>query len=126
MNNKITSRKILIADDEPSIRHLVSSMLSGKNTVLTAENGQQALDKIKVQRPDIVLLDIMMPKVDGYSTCAAIKKDPATSNIPVIMLTGVGHDLNRMLAEQMGANAYLTKPFNSSELIALIDKFIKL
>ena len=122
MNNKITSRTILIADDEPSIRHLVSSMLSGKNTVLTAENGQQALEKIKVQRPDIILLDIMMPKADGYSTCAAIKKDPATKNIPVIMLTGVGHDLNRILAEQMGANAYITKPFNTAELMATIDR----
>ena len=76
------------------------------------------------EKPDLVLMDIMMPNVDGYTACHMIKKDPLTANIPVVMLTGLNYDLNVRFAEGFGANGYLTKPFNPQELLDKIGQFI--
>ncbi len=70
-------------------------------------------------------MDILMPKVDGYSACSIIKTDQATGGIPVVMLTGVGYELNKMLAKEMGADGYLIKPFKLKDLLDIIDQFLK-
>ena len=124
MNKTSTKKTLIIADDEPTIRLLVSSILGKSYNVLTADNGQEVLDTVSQNKPDLILMDIMMPTMDGYSACASLKKDPRTADIPVVMLTGVGHELNKVLAEQMGADGYITKPFNSQDLKDMVKKHL--
>ena len=117
-------KTLIIADDESTIRLLVSNMLGKSYNILTAANGQEALDVVGQNRPDLILMDIMMPKVDGNTACSTIKRNQATSHIPIIMLTGVGFDLNRKLALMMGADSYLTKPFSLNELLLHVRQFL--
>ena len=118
-------KKILVADDEPSIRLTVTRMLDKDYIVLEATNGEEAVDIAKGQRPDLILMDLMMPKMDGYTACSKIKADQATKVIPVIMLTAVGHEFNRKFAMEMGADGYITKPFSSQDLLHTIGQFLK-
>ncbi len=122
--SQTTRMKILIADDEPSIRLLVNDMLGKDYTILEANNGAEAIDVINLQRPDLILMDIMMPYVDGYTACSRIKTDEATKGIPVIMLTGVGHELNKKLSQEVGADGYITKPFRLTELREKIGELL--
>ncbi len=117
-------RKILIADDESGIRLLVRSMLAKDYTVLGATDGRQAIDIAREQKPDLILMDIMMPDIDGYTACLAIKSDPATEAIPVVMLTGVGHELNKKLSQRFGADDYITKPFRLQELLDVVNRLL--
>jgi CheY-like chemotaxis protein len=119
------SKKVLIVDDEMTVRRLVKRLLSKEYNVIEAENGIEAIDIAKNQKPDLILMDMMMPKMDGLSACYAIKKDVATSQIPVVMLSAITHDLNKRLSENvMGANGYITKPFNPVELISTIRSLL--
>ena len=122
--NQTDKKKILIVDDEPNVRRLVRTILSKDFIVLEAEDGKQAIDITCTQKPDLILMDIMMPRVDGYTACSAIKNDPTTKSIPVLMLTAVGFELNVKLSQQMGADAYITKPFNSQALLDKIAQFL--
>jgi CheY-like chemotaxis protein len=120
MDEKV-SKKVLIVDDEMTVRRLVKRLLSKEYTVIEAENGVEAIDVAKNQKPDLILMDMMMPKMDGLSACYAIKQEISTRQIPVVMLTAITHDLNKRLSENvMGANGYITKPFNAVELISTI------
>jgi CheY-like chemotaxis protein len=110
-------QKILVADDELYIRLLVKDILEPEFTVLEASNGEEAVNITYTEHPDLVLMDILMPKLDGYTACYAIKNNEQTKDIPVVMLTGVGHELNRQLSQEMGAAAYITKPFNPEDLL---------
>ncbi len=110
-------KKILIADDETNIRLLVSGMLSQDYIIIAATDGEEAIASARKQKPDLILMDIMMPRMDGYAACSVLKADPATKAIPVVMLTGVGHDLNKKLAKEVGADGYITKPFSREELL---------
>jgi len=123
--NQAHKMRILIADDEPNIRSLVSSMLGKDYVVLEASDGEEALNIARRQKPDLVLMDIMMPKVDGYSTCSIIKTDQATKGIPVVMLTAIGYELNKELAKKIGADGYITKPFSLQDLLDTIGQFLK-
>jgi len=114
MDNK---RKVVVADDELYIRLLVKDILEPEFVVLEASNGEEAVRLTRTQQPDLVLMDILMPKLDGYTACYAIKTDDLTKEIPVVMLTGVGHELNRQLSQEMGATGYITKPFNPADLL---------
>jgi diguanylate cyclase len=113
-------RRILVADDEPGIRAVVARMLDQDYVVLEATNGQEAVDIAGRERPDAILMDLMMPEVDGYTACSRIKADQATKAIPVIILTAVGHDFNRKYATEMGADGYITKPFTRQVLVDAI------
>ena len=124
MNKESTKKTLIIGDDEPTIRLLVSSILGKSYNILTAADGQEVLDIVRQNKPDLILMDIMMPTMDGYSACASLKKDPRTADIPVVMLTGVGHELNKVLAEQMGADGYITKPFNSQDLKDTVNRVL--
>jgi len=110
-------QKILIVDDEPGVRLLVSRILEKEYTVLEAADGEEAIDIAKEQQPALILMDLMMPKMDGYAACLRIKAEQATKGIPVIMLTGIGHELNKRFAEEMGADGYITKPFTRESLL---------
>jgi len=117
-------KKILIADDETGIRLTVGRILDKDYVVLEATNGEEAVEIAKVQKPDLILMDLIMPKMDGYAACSQIKADEATKGIPVVILTAVGHELNKKFATEMGAEGYITKPFNIQELIDVITPLL--
>ena len=104
------------------MRRLSRTILSKKFDVVEAEDGKQAIEIANTQNPDVILMDMMMPKMDGLTACHAIKNDPATKSIPVIMVTAIGFELNIKLSQQMGANAYVTKPFAPKDLFDKIDQ----
>ena len=114
-------KRILVVDDEPNIRLLLTRMLSNDYTILEATDGQEAIDLAREVKPDLILMDLMMPRMDGYTACSVIKTDPTTRGIPVVMLTVVGFELNKQLAEKVGANGYITKPFALSDIIKTIS-----
>jgi CheY-like chemotaxis protein len=115
-------KKVLIVDDEPNVRRLSHTILSKTFEVFEAEDGRQAIEIANAQKPDIILMDMMMPKMDGLTACHVIKTDPATKYIPVIMVTAIGFELNIKLSQQMGATGYVTKPFSSQDLLAKINQ----
>ncbi len=116
--------KVLIADDEPEIRLMVNRMLGKEYLILEAANGREAVNVARLQKPNLILMDIMMPDMDGYSSCSAIKGDPDTKDIPVVMLTGIEHELNVRLSMEMGADGYITKPFSLEELLETVNRFM--
>lgn len=124
MEDMMDRRKILIADDEPTIRSLVCNILGKDYIVIEAGDGEEAIDVVLRQKPDLVLMDIMMPKMDGYTACNKIKKDPVSKATPIIMITAVGYELNKKLAEEVGADGYITKPFASQELLETITRIL--
>ena len=117
-------KKILIADDEGTVRLLVEKMLDKDYIVLEATNGEEAVKIAKAQQPDLILMDLIMPKMDGYAACSEIKADQSTKGIPVVILTAVGHELNKKFATEMGAAGYVTKPFNIQDLINVISPLL--
>jgi len=117
-------RKILVVDDEPNVRKLLHTLLKKNFTVLEAEDGSQAVEIAGVEKPDLILMDIMMPKMDGYTSCYALKSEPATRSIPIIMLTAIDLRLNLQLSKEIGADGYITKPFNSKDLLDNITQVL--
>jgi CheY-like chemotaxis protein len=122
--NPNDKRKILVVDDEPNVRKLLRTLLKKKFTVLEAEDGSQAVNMASTEKPDLILMDIMMPKMDGYSSCYALKSKPATRSIPIIMLTAIDLRLNLQLSREIGADGYITKPFNSRDLLDNITQVL--
>jgi two-component system alkaline phosphatase synthesis response regulator PhoP len=117
-------KRILIADDEAGIRLTIGRMLDKDYVVLEATNGEEAVEIAKGQKPDLILMDLIMPKMDGYAACSEIKADQATKGIPVVILTAVGHEFNKKFAMEMGAQGYVTKPFNVQQLIDVITPLL--
>jgi len=122
--SQFCANKILIADDEPSVRLLVKRFLSENYTVLEASNGEEAVSITRTEKPDLILMDILMPKMDGYTACHIIKTDELTKDIPVVMLTAVAYKLNKQLGKALYADGYITKPFSSQDLIDTISQFL--
>jgi CheY-like chemotaxis protein len=118
-------KTILIVEDEPKNMTLTRDLLkiSGYETI-EARDGKEGVEKAKSTKPNLILMDIMMPKMDGYAACTAIKADQSTRHIPVVMLTAVGYDLNKKLAKQMGADGYVTKPFSRQQLLDAITPLL--
>jgi len=118
--------KIVAADDEADIRTVLQKGLEmSGHSVISAVDGEDALQKIKEEKPDLVILDIRMPKLDGIQTLQIIKKDPATRKLPVIMLTGNATDEDMLKGYKYGADYYITKPFKLQTVlngIALLFK----
>lgn len=121
----MSDTRILIADDEPDIRLMVSRMLGGDYIVLEAADGEEAVRTARQHKPDLILMDIMMPEKDGYSACHSIKSDPDTRSIPVIMVTGIDHQLNVKFSDEMGADGYITKPFSLDELMNVVARYAR-
>jgi two-component system alkaline phosphatase synthesis response regulator PhoP len=121
-----TRSKILIVDDEiDTLLPLKISLEVENYHVLGASNGFEALELAKTNIPDLILLDIMMPGMDGYEVCARLKKDPVTRNIPVIMLTAKDAVREKVKGLDIGADDYVTKPFNINELKARIKSVMR-
>jgi len=118
-------KTILLADDSITIQKVVELTFSdGEYRVLCVSNGAQALRKIAEVRPDIALLDVIMPEKSGYEVCEAMKADPATAGIPVLLLTGTFEPFDRQRADSAGAEGHLAKPFESHTLVARVDELI--
>jgi CheY-like chemotaxis protein len=117
---------VLIIDDAVHIRRLVSRMLEQAGfSTLQAADGLEGLQLLKEQKPDVVTCDISMPLMDGYQFLAAAKEAPETRYIPIIVVTAIGQEEEVTKASEMGADAYLTKPFSSSHLIETIQVQLK-
>jgi two-component system alkaline phosphatase synthesis response regulator PhoP len=115
---EVNKKKILVVDDEPGVRLLVRKMLSKDYAVFEAQDGEEAVNTARNEKPDVILMDIMMPRMDGLMACYTIKTNLATKEIPVIMLTAVGYDLDKKLSQDvMGADGYITKPFTRESLL---------
>ncbi|MEO8616379.1 MAG: response regulator [Luteolibacter sp.] len=116
--------RLVIAEDSPHMLRLLEMTLrKAGHTWTSCAAGDTALAAVQSQRPDAVVLDIIMPGMDGLDVLSALKADPATAGIPVIMLTARGQNLTRQQAEESGASAFLTKPFSPTELLATIASF---
>jgi two-component system alkaline phosphatase synthesis response regulator PhoP len=120
MEEVTAKKKVLIVDDEPNVRRLSRTILINKFEIIEAEDGRQALEQVAAKKPDVILMDLMMPKMDGLTACHIIKNDPLTKAIPIIMVTAIGFELNIRLSQQMGANGYVTKPFLPQQLLEKI------
>ncbi len=122
--------KILIADDEPEMVILLEQIfeeLEDKGVkLLTAGNGLQALEAIKTEKPELVLLDFMMPGMDGFGVCNIIKNELGMKDVYVLMLTADGQELNKHTSKDVGADYFMTKPFDPDELIKKVSKVIDL
>lgn len=120
------SRTVLIVDDEPNIVLSLKFLISQQGyEVRTAGSGEEALQSLREKIPDLVLLDIMMPKPDGYEVCQTIRSTPEWKDIPVIMLTAKGRDVERQKGYAMGADDYLTKPFATHELVTKVRAMLE-
>jgi two-component system alkaline phosphatase synthesis response regulator PhoP len=117
--------KILVVDDEIYIVHILDFSLGMEGyEVVTALDGEQALQKVKTEQPDLIVLDIMMPKLDGYETCKQLKSDPATKHIPVILLSAKGRNVDQRLGFDVGADDYITKPFSPRKLVERVNALL--
>ena len=119
-------RKILIVDDEPSGIVLLKGMLSKQYKYLGATDGLTALELALKHRPDLILLDVGMPDMDGYEVCLALKENPATASIPVIFLTTPAESEDMAKGFNLGAVDYITKPFRAPELNARVNTHLQL
>jgi two-component system alkaline phosphatase synthesis response regulator PhoP len=119
-----TKKKVLIVDDEQSIRRVISEILKKDYDLVEAQNGKDAVYLARNQKPDVIVMDMIMPIMDGITACDQIRKEETTANIPIIMLTAIDHYLNRNIAENVGIDVYLTKPFNQHELLRTINLLI--
>jgi len=115
--------KLLIADDEPAVRALVHATLEGDDyVILEAGDGEEALEAARAEHPALVLLDIMMPRLDGLEVCRRLKADPDTSGIVIVMLTAQAQDRDRDRGLAAGADDYFTKPFSPLALLNLVEQ----
>ncbi len=121
---------ILIVDDEPHIRLLLEQSLEDLEElgvdIVTSDNGQEALEIIQKDKPNIVFLDVMMPKMNGFEVCDTIKNKLKLSEIFIIMLTAKGQEVDKLKGEEVGADIYMTKPFNPDEVAERAKRILKL
>lgn len=118
--------KILVVDDEPEAIELVEFNLkqAGFN-VLTAMDGAEALKKARAQVPSLIILDLMLPEVDGLEVCKMLRRDPATTAVPIIMLTAKAAEIDRVLGLELGADDYIIKPFSPRELVLRVKRILQ-
>jgi len=121
----VNKKKILIVEDEESLLKLESILLISKGfEVKGVSNGRAALEAVAEEQPDLILLDIMLPEIDGFEVCRRIKSEPATRHIPVVMLTAKKSREDMVRGEKVGADWYITKPFKSAMVIETIQRFL--
>jgi two-component system alkaline phosphatase synthesis response regulator PhoP len=114
--------KILIVDDEPHLRTLIQQTLEELEDegvdLITATNGEEALESIRQEQPNLVFLDVMMPKKNGFDVCNAVKNELGLKNVHVVLLTAKGQEFDRQRGQEVGADMYMTKPFDPDALVA--------
>jgi two-component system alkaline phosphatase synthesis response regulator PhoP/two-component system response regulator VicR len=122
----MANRRILVVDDERHIVRLVQVNLERAGyEVLTAYDGIEAMEKVKTESPDMVVLDVMMPRMDGFEVLKNLQADPRYQNIPVIMLTAKAQDADIFKGWASGVSSYLTKPFNPRELLVFVERIFQ-
>jgi len=122
--------KIFIADDEPHLRALISQTLEELEDegveLFTATTGEEALSSIQAERPNLVFLDVMMPKKRGFDVCHAVKRELGLEGIHIILLTAKGQEFDRQRGQEVGADLYMTKPFDPDALVAKAREVLRL
>ncbi len=117
--------KVLVVDDEINITQILEFSIGAEGyEVISASNGEEAIEKARSEQPDLIILDIMMPRIDGYEACRILKANPVTKNIPVLLLTAKGRDIDKRLGYEVGATDYIVKPFSPNKLIDRIHKLL--
>jgi two-component system phosphate regulon response regulator PhoB len=120
------AHRILIVDDEKDIRELLAFQLQQHGfSTETASNGEEALDKVEEKAPDLIILDLMMPKMDGAEVCRTLKREEKNRRIPIIMLTAKGEEIDRVVGFELGADDYVAKPFSPRELALRVKAVLK-
>ncbi len=121
----MAGRKILVVEDSPTQLKLTVEALDGQDyEILTAMDGKEALEKVLSEKPELVLLDVVMPVMDGFQVCRKMKASPAMKHIPVIMLTSKNQKADAFWGKKQGADLYLTKPFDTLELQSAVVKWL--
>ena len=121
----MAAKRILLADDEEDIKTVVTMFLESQGyEVLTAFDGLDALEKTRTEKPDLILLDIMMPVLDGYEVCKRLKEDATTGNIPILILSAAAHVESVDRGLKAGARDYIVKPFEPEKLLEKIEQVI--
>jgi len=122
----MNKKKILLVDDEHDLVHVVEFRLkSAGYEIITAYDGQEALDKARSEKPDLIILDLMLPKIDGYKVCRTLKFDDKYKNIPVILFTAMAQETDKKMGDEVGADAYATKPFDPKVLLGKIEELLQ-
>lgn len=125
MTEAMDKKRILLIEDKLDLAETIKLRLEANNyEVLLAADGKQGLDKVRNERPDLVILDLMLPKIEGYQVCRMLKFDKKYKKIPIIILTARAQDSDRQLAEEVGADAYLIKPYEPQVLLTKISELI--
>ena len=120
------THSVLVVDDEPHILHSLEFLMKREDyDVRVARDGEAALKAIDERCPDLILLDVMMPKRDGYSVCQTIRANPAWKDLRIIMLTAKGRDIEREKGLALGADDYITKPFSTRDLLKLVRQYLE-
>jgi two-component system alkaline phosphatase synthesis response regulator PhoP len=122
-----TMKKVLVIEDEKDILELILSIFDGLGNyqVLSAIDGEEAIKLARMDRPDIILLDIQLPKINGYEVCKYIKSDPTMSQIKILMLSGMTQNSDRQKAKEANADGYINKPFSSIELLEKVESLLR-
>jgi DNA-binding response OmpR family regulator len=116
---------VLVVDDSSTEREIISGCLKANGlTILTAESGEQALEKISTQKPDVIILDVVLPGRSGFEICRELKAEDNTSNIPVIICSTKGTEMDKFWGLKQGADAYITKPIDQDELVKTVNKLL--
>ncbi len=120
------SKTILIVDDEPNILLSVEFLMKREGfEVRTAEDGQVAIEMLAENRPDLMILDVMMPRKNGFDVCKQVRADPDFKNLPIILLSAKGREVEIAKGLSLGADAYITKPFSTHELVSKVKELLK-
>ena len=118
--------KILIVDDEPDVVQLIEyNLKSAGYDVMTSTDGQDALQQARASSPDLIILDLMLPEVDGLDVCKVLRRDTGTAGIPIVMLTAKASETDRVLGLELGADDYVTKPFSPRELVLRVKRLLR-
>jgi len=119
-------KKILVVDDDAEMVELLSFSLKQAGFCIgTASNGVDALKKARSLKPDLIVLDVMMPELDGFAVCEILRRDPATASLPIMMLTALSSELGRLAGLGSGASDFLSKPFSPRLLVGKIEELLK-
>ncbi|MDD5560681.1 MAG: response regulator [Candidatus Omnitrophica bacterium] len=118
-------KKILVVDDEKAIVEMLTMRLEANGyQVISAADGQEGLDKLRSERPDLIILDLMLPKIDGYKVCRILKFDEKYKHIPIILFTARTQEIDIKLGEEVGADAYIMKPFEPDILLGKVAELL--
>lgn len=118
-------RKVLVVDDSPTdLANIKDIMTEAGCVVVTATNGQEAIQKARSDKPDIIFMDIIMPDMDGYAACRSLSNEAATKEIPVVFVTSKNQKADRLWAQMQGAKAFVTKPYNPDAIIDQLKAFL--